>query len=241
MEAEPVFDGARLFAQIAQDLSSQDGYGNTAQRVVELARKLTECDTAAIWSVNHAGQALVVAASDPAVGELQTQVNKERAGVVWTCLHEQTTVRIEDFRDDQRWPLYREWLESHDRPMISAAGYTLQVEDHIVAALVLRSRQPAHFTEYRMDVGGIFAEHAAISLQLAAVEDHAENLQQAMQSNRRIGIALGIVMGEYRVTDTAAFNMLRVVSQNQNRKPRDVAEDVALSGTLPDMRRLKMA
>lgn len=241
VEAEPEFSGARLFAQIAQDLAGQTDYGQTAQRIVELAQDLTECDTAAIWALNRDGHAVVRAASDPAVGELAPVVNKERDGVVWSCLHEKTMMRVNDFRSDPRWPLYSTWLETHDQPMISAAGYCLQAEDHIVGALVLWSKQPAHFIDHRLNVGAIFAEHAAISLQLATVEEQAENLQEALQSNRRIGVALGIIMIEYRVSEQGAFDMLRVISQNSHRKVRDVAEEVAFTGVLPDMQFTKPA
>ena len=150
-------------------------------------------------------------------------------------------MRLDDFRDDRRWTLYQRWLDAHGQPMISAAGYSLQVEDQIIGALVLWSKKPAHFTDHRLNVGAVFAEHAAISLRLARVEEQASNLQVALESNRRIGIALGIIMIEYRVTDQVAFDMLRMFSQNQNRKLREVAEDVALTGVLPEMRPLRMA
>lgn len=235
MNAEPVFEGARLFAQIAQDLCSQVGYEQSAQRVVQLAQDLTECDAAGIWTFNKVGHAVLHAASDPSISELEDLVNKARAGVGWSCLQEKATLCVEDFRTDSRWPLYRRWLEKQDRPMISAAGYSLQVEDRIVGALVLWSRRPAHFTEHRLNLGAVFAEHATISLQLATVEDTAANLQMALDSNRRIGVALGIVMIEYRVTERAAFDMLRTISQHGNRKLRDVAEEVAFTGVLPDV------
>jgi GAF domain-containing protein len=241
MEAEPEFDGARLFAQIAQELAGEDGFGDTADRVAELAAQLTECDTAAIWTLSNDGRPILHAASEPAVAKLQGLVNKKRGGIGWDCLQEKSTLRVNDLRTDPRWPLYRAWLHTQDQPMISAAGYSLQVEDHIVGALVLWSRQPDHFTDHRMNVGAIFAEHAAISLQLATAEDQAKNLREALESNRRIGIALGIIMGQYRVTDQVAFDMLRVASQNSHVKLRDLADEVALTGTLPDLRSLKMA
>jgi AmiR/NasT family two-component response regulator len=51
-------------------------------------------------------------------------------------------------------------------------------------------------------------------------------LKVARDSNRRIGMAMGIVMSQQQVDETVAFDMLRRISQNTNRKLRDVAEDV---------------
>jgi AmiR/NasT family two-component response regulator len=51
-------------------------------------------------------------------------------------------------------------------------------------------------------------------------------LEVARDSNRRIGMAMGIVMRQRQVDETLAFDALRRISQNTNRKLRDVAEDV---------------
>jgi hypothetical protein len=51
-------------------------------------------------------------------------------------------------------------------------------------------------------------------------------LEVARDSNRRIGMAMGLVMGQLQVTDEEAFDALRRISQNTNRKLRDVADDV---------------
>ena len=59
-----------------------------------------------------------------------------------------------------------------------------------------------------------------------------DNLQIALTTCRRIGIAVGIVMAQHRVTEDAAFEMLRVAGQSRGRKVRDVAEDVVRTGTL---------
>ena len=51
-------------------------------------------------------------------------------------------------------------------------------------------------------------------------------LTVARDSNRRIGMAMGIIMSQRQVDEPSAFDALRRISQNTNRKLRDVAEDV---------------
>jgi AmiR/NasT family two-component response regulator len=53
-----------------------------------------------------------------------------------------------------------------------------------------------------------------------------------LKSSRRIGMAMGILMAQFRIREDAAFDMLRDASQTQNRKLRDLAEDVIFVGTL---------
>ena len=69
-------------------------------------------------------------------------------------------------------------------------------------------------------------------LTLARLDQEVRSLQAALLSNRRIGVAVGIVMSELRVTETAAFEALRRISMDTNRKLRDVAEDVIDTGAL---------
>ena len=71
-------------------------------------------------------------------------------------------------------------------------------------------------------------------LERRSADAAAANLQVALASNRRIGTAIGILMAHQRITDAAAFELLREASQRTHRKLRDIAEDVVLTGTLPD-------
>ncbi len=68
---------------------------------------------------------------------------------------------------------------------------------------------------------------AADALALVAeLSDEVSQLKGALDSNRRIGMAMGLVMGQLGVADDEAFDALRQISQNTNRKLRDVADDV---------------
>jgi AmiR/NasT family two-component response regulator len=56
--------------------------------------------------------------------------------------------------------------------------------------------------------------------------DEVRQLKEALDSNRRIGMAMGLVMGQLQISDDEAFDALRRISQNTNRKLRDVADDI---------------
>jgi AmiR/NasT family two-component response regulator len=62
--------------------------------------------------------------------------------------------------------------------------------------------------------------------------DKIANLEMALITARRIGAAMGVLMARHRVTDAQAFDLLRQASQNKQRKLREIAEDVILTGTL---------
>ena len=65
-----------------------------------------------------------------------------------------------------------------------------------------------------------------LSQQVRDLTVQVSQLTFARDSNRRIGMAMGIVMNQRQVDEVHAFDVLRRISQNTNRKLRDIAEDV---------------
>jgi len=63
--------------------------------------------------------------------------------------------------------------------------------------------------------------------------DKVEGLEEALLSRDIIGQAKGILMERLHLTSDQAFEELRVVSQKQNRKVRDIAAEVAATGEWP--------
>jgi AmiR/NasT family two-component response regulator len=76
----------------------------------------------------------------------------------------------------------------------------------------------------------------AARTELAAANARAEHLQNAVLSNRRIGMAMGILMTRHRFTEEQAFDQLRDLSQRSNVKLRDLAEQIIYTGDV-DQRR----
>ena len=67
---------------------------------------------------------------------------------------------------------------------------------------------------------------------LGNAELRAEHLEKALASNRRIGMAIGILMSRRQLTEQEAFDCLRIESQRRNVKLRDIAETVIYTGDI---------
>lgn len=68
---------------------------------------------------------------------------------------------------------------------------------------------------------------------LRRADAEIEGLETALASNRQIGAAIGIAMARHGLTQTEAFQVLSRASQDQNRKLREVADDVVFTGEVP--------
>jgi hypothetical protein len=60
----------------------------------------------------------------------------------------------------------------------------------------------------------------------------ANHLELAVSSNREVGVAVGILMANHKLTDEQAFDLLSRVSQHSNRKLRLIAVEVARTGVI---------
>src|SRR3954452_1615016 len=79
---------------------------------------------------------------------------------------------------------------------------------------------------------GSGADVERLRQQLAAATAQIANLQTALVTARRIGMAMGVLMASRKVTEDGAVDLFRHASQHTGRKVRDLAEDVIRTGTL---------
>jgi hypothetical protein len=103
------------------------------------------------------------------------------------------------------------------------------------AAVNFYGDDPAALTAAAVPAAAVGASVVGVALAGLAARSRADNLQVALTSSRQMGAAIGIVMARSRCTYEQAFADIRAVSQRAHRKMRDLAEDVILTGALPDL------
>lgn len=103
----------------------------------------------------------------------------------------------------------------------------------ILAGLNIYADCSHAFDSTSVEVGMLVAAHASMTVAAQSNRRRAENLQKALHNSREIGIAVGVLMNAHRLTREQAFDLLRIASQNANRKVAEIAIEVGDTGTLP--------
>lgn len=143
-----------------------------------------------------------------------------------------TIYRTGDLGADTRWPVFGARTVA-ETGVISMLSFRLFLEDDdSLAALNFYSTQSDAFDEGTSLTGGVFATHAAIALAAAGRQERIHNLEYALESNREIGVAMGVLMSRQLLTREQAFDLLRMTSQRTHRKLREVAYQVVETGAL---------
>lgn len=145
-----------------------------------------------------------------------------------------------DVENDSRWPAWgqRAAAEVGIRSVL-AMRLHLHHEDSVIAGLNIYGVERGAFDDHAVGMGLVLATHASSVVGEMLASDRAENLMKALQSNRDIGVAMGVLMQTHQFTRDQAFDVLRVASQDSNRKLADVAAEVAETGVLSIRRRVQ--
>jgi hypothetical protein len=149
--------------------------------------------------------------------------------------YDDITVANDLASEEQRWPKFveRALQETPVRAMFGARIF-LTGEDR--GALNFYASEANAFDQLDIGIGAMLSAIASVALQHAMEQKRRVNLEIALDSSRVIGMAMGIIMANQLCTADTAFDALRRVSQETNRKLRDVALEVTETGTLPGAR-----
>ena len=138
-----------------------------------------------------------------------------------------------DVTRDERW---LEWGARVNRDLgvrsVLSQRLHLSGDLGIIAGLNIYSDAADAFDEHARAIGLVLATHGGLLLNTMLANDRVRNLQRALGSNREIGVAIGVLMHEHRLSQTQAFDVLRAASQDSNRKLADIAVEVVDTGTL---------
>jgi hypothetical protein len=143
-----------------------------------------------------------------------------------------TTYVSGDLASERRWPGFgqRAVEEVGIRSMLSFRMFL--EDDDLIAGLNFYSSKPDAFDEHDQTVGLLLATHGALAVSALQRGNTAAQLARGFESNREIGVAMGVLMAQHKITRAQAFDLLRITSQHTHRKLADIAVDVADTGTL---------
>lgn len=224
---------AAEFSGLAHQLAQHDAADGVLQAIVVHAKRSIPGTEDAAITVQRAEESYITVA---ATGELPGRVDaiqyQTGQGPCLAAIRDHHTFLVDDYRSDQRWPLFATRAVEETGVLSMLSHRLFLEEEETIGALNLYSTKPDAFTDESLDVLNLYATHAAVVLDAAKSRIKSQHLERALASNRRIGMAIGILMSRYKLSAHDAFDVLRIASQNGHRKLSGVAEDVIETGDI---------
>jgi GAF domain-containing protein len=223
----------RTFAEIGQIKFSETDLNGVFERVAGLARRsLPGADAAAVTTIREF-VSRTVATSDES-RRLEEWQHERRRGPSVDAAAGNLPVVVVDATTDARWA---DWSAVAAAAGLRAAlSVGLPMHDSISGALTVYSATPSAFEVESIVLAQTLAGYAAVALANAHLFDTtvglADHMRRAMEHRAVIEQAKGIIMGDRRCTADEAFAILTKISQDSNRKLRDVAAALVARSTV---------
>jgi hypothetical protein len=208
---------AKLAQSVAVPRSVKDILATVTAAAVEL---IPGADTAGVLWLDKGGFESLGDVTD--LPEKLDQLQHDwQEGPCYQAALEDTVVRTDDFRVEERWPRYAP--AAVELGVLSGLSFKLFTAERAAGALNLFGFESQAWDADAETIGTVLAAHAAAAI-LASRQD--EHMQAALASRDRIGQAKGVIMERFGVDEIRAFEMLRVLSQESNSKLVDIAQRV---------------
>ncbi|HET6915129.1 MAG TPA: GAF and ANTAR domain-containing protein [Acidimicrobiales bacterium] len=220
----PADIGAAI-AAAARDINQEHSLDETLHAIVRAARNsVPGFDQVGISTFDRHGNIATNASTGELVETLDSIQYTLGQGPCVDTLREADVqvVTAPHIRHDQRWPRYVR--AAVDAGLRSQLAVKLYLDDEgTLGSLNFYSTTADDIEPDADHIADLFAAHAAIALEHARERD---TLNQALQSRKVIGQALGIVMERYEMNEDRAFQFLVRASSTSNTKLRDIAQEL---------------
>ena len=219
---------ADRLAEAARLIKDDDVPDETLRRLTNLGVELVPGTTAAAVTIAVPAGALTFASSDQRLDKLhRVQFDSGDGPVVETLRHNEPR-RVDDSAAESRWPVF--CTAARGAGFGSCLALPLRTDRRPAGAVALYGREPNVFVGAAHDIALLFAAQGGTAVRNAstyrACRQMASNLQVALESRAVIEQAKGMLHAELGVSPAQAFQVLSRVSQNTNRRVREIARDL---------------
>lgn len=139
-----------------------------------------------------------------------------------------------DLAVDSRWPDFGPCCV-RETSVHSMLSVRLPLGGTDRAALNYYAQECDAFTPDDVATAAAWVPFAALAVEAQLREHDVHHLRVALETNRTISTAVGILMARHHLDADEAFDVLRQVSMRTNTKLRDVSVEVQLTGALPEV------
>ena len=224
--AHDLTDPSAALAELGRIKLGETDFGGVLDRVADLARRtLPGAGQTSITLIRGGGPAETAAYTGEIALRLDERQYERGAGPCLEAAAGQTTVSVPDPANDARWDGWAEHVAAAGIGSVLSVGLPIRAD--VAGALNIYGIRPHAFDDHAVRRAQTFGAYASVALANAHLYDTtatlAQHMQTAMESRAVIEQAKGIVMGERRCGPDEAFAILTRVSQDTNRKLRDVA------------------
>jgi hypothetical protein len=217
---------------VAQFLIADAPLGKTLDLIAALAQEAIAPATAVgVTLMHHDGRPTTAVFTDQVSPRVDQAQYDDGVGPCLDAFREGCVIRVDDTRlVGPRWPRFSK--EAVDAGVLSTLSLPLSAASDTFGVFNVYARNPQAFSPTDEVDTSRFVTQAAVVLANARAYWHvfelADGLRTAMETRAEIEQAKGVIMATSGCSAAEAFELLRAQSQRENRKLREIAQEIAL-------------
>lgn len=221
-----VGDVRATFAQLAWLFRDGRSPQETCEVVARTALEvIVGCDHAGVAVLSAKEDFTTLSATDQVIDIADAVQRETREGPCLEASLDEDIKHDEDLASAPTWPRFAgRLLES--TPVRSALACPLVLDGHRGGALNMFADRVGAFEADDIANAAVLASFASVAVAAALERETSSQLQEALDTNRTIGAAVGILMATHNLAQEDAYALLSTASQRVNRKLRDLAADI---------------
>ncbi|MFI7744574.1 ANTAR domain-containing protein [Kocuria rhizosphaericola] len=181
--------------------------------------------------LHRPGQARTLVATAPTAQDLEILQHELGSGPGVDPVLADNACLCPDLAQDHRWPAFgTQAREQLGVASLITCRVPLPEDPDTTVGFTLSSDTPHVFDAQAVWAGALLASQAALAVSAQLHRQQLQNLERALESNREIGAAVGVLMARHGITRCQAFDLLREASQDTGRKLAAIATDVVDTG-----------
>ncbi|MCO1616000.1 GAF and ANTAR domain-containing protein [Micromonospora tulbaghiae] len=219
-------DPTDALAELSRIRLDEVALDDVLARVAELANRAVPGSVHVSVSLVQAGANRAIAYTSDLARSLDEWQYEHDDGPCLDASVSAGSVSLPDLADEPRWPGWA--ARARAAGVQSSLSIGLPIQEAVTGALNVYGGTTHAFDKSSIELAEEFAAYAAVALANAHLYEStatlARQMQEAMRSRAVIEQAKGIIMGQRRCSAEEAFTLLAKLSQDSNRKLREVAE-----------------
>lgn len=196
------------------------------RELVGFATSVVQCDSCFIYVLEE--NELVLRASKNAhpnlVGRLRIKVGQGITG--WVAQHREPVFVPRNAATDPRFKLFTELPEDRFEAFLSVP---LISQGRLVGVINLQSREACVYSDREIGLISTLGFLVGAEIGRTRLENENTQLTNQLEVRKVVERAKGILQNDLRLTEEAAYQMLRRESQQRRKSMKDVAEAILLS------------
>ncbi|MBN2484054.1 MAG: GAF and ANTAR domain-containing protein [Candidatus Omnitrophica bacterium] len=214
---------SKISKAITSDLYLED----VLKLIVTLTANVMRAKICALWLIEEKTQELKIRATQAmSQAYLKERSIKLGEGIVGLVAKEKKPMVILDVAKD---PQYKEKQLARREGLVSMLSVPMLVKKKLIGVINCYTTDVYKFTKSDIDLLSAVANQAAVAIENTELMVKSKIIQEELETRKKVEKAKGILMREQKLTENAAYALIRKSSMDKRVPMKEIADAIILS------------